>query len=171
MALDSEEIRKRQQRREEMNRRRKAEQKRVFIGLAAAAVVLIAAAVAIFLFSSGQPARDPTEPFTAQDPQPTQVPTEAAAEPTQPPTTVIRFAAVGDLNVTDKVVASGGSNYDYTEMLMDIAPLLADADVTAVNLEGILAGAPYGGEGRSTPQELMKALRSAGVDIIQLANS
>lgn len=171
MALDSEEIRKRQQRREEMNRRRKAEQKRVYMGLGAAAVVLIAAAVAIFLFSSGQPSQDPTQPSTVQSPQPTQAPTEAPTEPTQPPETVIRLAAVGDLNVTDKVVASGGSSYDYTEMLMDVAPLLADADVTAVNLEGILNGAPYGGEDCSAPQELMTALRRAGVDVVQLANS
>ena len=78
--------------------------------------------------------------------------------------------AAGDLNVTDRLVASGGSSYDYSQTFLDIAHLLADADLTTVNLEGNFCGAPYGSSA-SAPQDLALTLRKAGVDMIQLANS
>lgn len=179
MSLDSEEIRKRQQRRAEMRARQRAEQRKVYFGLAAAAVVLIAVAVVIFMASRGGTGIQDPPPTEAQvqTQPPTQPATQTGAvtaeEPMMEPTTVIRVAAIGDLIATDKVVASGvtGGGYDYTEMLMDVAPLLADADLTVMNFEGILDGEPYGGEKQSAPIELMQALRRAGVDAVQLANS
>jgi len=75
------------------------------------------------------------------------------------------------LNVVDTVVDAGGVRYDYTETFLDVAHLLADADLSVLNLEGSLYGPPYGTETRSAPQELMQALSRAGVDFIQLANS
>ena len=87
------------------------------------------------------------------------------------PKTVVRIAAAGDLNVNDAVVASGGDTYDYRYAFQDILHLLSDADVTVINFEGNLVGAPYGTEERSAPQELMTALNEAGVDLVQLANS
>lgn len=85
--------------------------------------------------------------------------------------TRIHLIAGGDLNVTDNVVASGGSNYDYTDTFMDIAPILSSGDLTVLNFEGTLCGAPYGGESASAPDSMIQALRSAGVDALQLANS
>lgn len=87
--------------------------------------------------------------------------------------TVIELAFAGDLNVTDKVVASGatGSGYDYGPVLQDVLPLLADADNTVLNFEGNLCGPEYGTDSTSAPQELMEALAAAGVDMIQVANS
>ena len=87
------------------------------------------------------------------------------------PKTVIRIAAAGDLNINDAVVASGGDNYDYTAAFRDVLHLLGDADVTVVNLEGNIVGAPYGTADRSAPKELLTALDKAGVDLVQLANS
>jgi poly-gamma-glutamate synthesis protein (capsule biosynthesis protein) len=84
-------------------------------------------------------------------------------------TTVIHFAAGGDLNITDKVVASGGAAFDYTAAFMDVLPLLSQADLTALNFEGNACGAPYGKD--SAPQQLLDALKLAGVDLLQLANS
>ena len=52
---------------------------------------------------------------------------------------------------------------------MDVLPLLSKADLTALNLEGNVCGAPYSGE--SAPQQLLEALKAAGVDLVQLANS
>jgi len=72
--------------------------------------------------------------------------------------------------VTETVVASGGLSYDYTDALMDVLPLLSNADISALNFEGNLYGEPYGID-RSAPQSLMTALERAGVDILQLANS
>ena len=42
------------------------------------------------------------------------------AYPTEP-TTTIHLVAGGDLNITDKVVAAGGADRDYTKAFLDIA--------------------------------------------------
>ena len=80
--------------------------------------------------------------------------------------TVIHFAAAGDVNVNDITAA-----LDYEMAFRSILPLLGGADLTAVNFEGNLIGAPYGTATQSAPQELMKALKACGVDLIQMANS
>jgi len=102
--------------------------------------------------------------------------------PTQPaettpietvPDTVIHFVAGGDLNVTDKTVNSGlhAGGYDYTNIFLDLVPVLSGSDLTALNFEGNLCGEPYGTQYASAPQQLAQALREAGVDILQTANS
>lgn len=98
-------------------------------------------------------------------------------EPTAPvetlPDTVIHFIAGGDLNVTDKSVAAGkvGGGYDYSDVFLDVMPVLAGGDLTALNFEGTLCGEPYGSQYASAPPQLLTALRNAGVDILQTANS
>ena len=89
------------------------------------------------------------------------------------PDTVIHFVAGGDVNVTDKTVAAGAgvTGFDFTDVFMDIAPVLAAGDLTSVNFEGSLFGDPYGTENHSAPTELMQAMKNAGVDLVQAANS
>ena len=106
----------------------------------------------------------------------TEPPTEErATQPPSTPTTTIHIKAAGDLNVTDKVVASGrasfGEYYDYTRAFLDVAAVMSDADLTILNFEGDLVGPPYGTHTASAPLELMQALNSIGVDIVQMANS
>ncbi len=84
--------------------------------------------------------------------------------------TVIHLAAGGDLNVTDDVVAAG-SDGSYQAAFMDVLPLLSEADLAVLNFEGNFCGAPYGSDSRSAPASLVNALASAGVDMLQLANS
>ena len=102
-------------------------------------------------------------------------PVTSTPAPTEPlePETVITLIAGGDINITDKVVASGQNalGYDYTGNFMDIAGLLSGADGALVNFEGTLAGAPYGSGSASAPQQILEALASAGVDFVQTANS
>ena len=87
--------------------------------------------------------------------------------------TVIHFVSGGDVNVTDKVVASGafGGGYDYSDVFLDVMPVLSGADLTTVNFEGNLYEQPYGSKHNSAPKELVQALRNSGVDILQTANS
>ena len=85
--------------------------------------------------------------------------------------TVIHLVAAGDVNVSDNIVGSGGSDYDYTNTFLDIAHLLAEGDITVVNFEGNLIGAPYGSATHSAPQNLLNQLSNCGVDLVQLANS
>lgn len=116
---------------------------------------------------------DPTgttaEPTESTDAASTPEQTEEQTEPeeTQPSdTTVIHFTAAGDITVTDKTAVQ-----DYEEVFQDVLPVLCSGDLTVVNFEGNLVGAPYGAEKASAPQTLMEALRNAGVDLIQMANS
>lgn len=85
--------------------------------------------------------------------------------------TVIHIVAGGDVNITDRVVFAGGSGYDYSNVFMDILPVLSGADLTIANFEGNACGAPYGSQMNSAPQQLLSALQSAGVDVLQTANS
>ena len=130
--------------------------------IAAAAVVIIGGLTAAgwFLgwFGSPEPGGDTGETT------PVTVP---------PADTVIHFVAGGDLNVTDKAVASGVSagGYDYSDVLLDVVSILSGGDLTALNFEGSLSGEPYGTDSKSAPQQLMADLKSAGVDLIQTANS
>lgn len=95
--------------------------------------------------------------------------------PTGPaqPDTVITFVAGGNLNVTDSVISAGltGGSYDYSDILLDVAPVLAGADLSALNFEGNLAGEPYGSTHFSAPQALMENIAAIGVDLVQTANS
>lgn len=83
--------------------------------------------------------------------------------------TILHFVAGGDLNITDKLISVGERGYE--EIFRDVAPLIADADLSTLNLEGNLAGAPYGVNTGSAPQALAYALQKTGLDMVQLANS
>ena len=169
MALDNEEIRRRQlRRRQEAQKRQKQQRqlrKRIIIGLIAAAVLLALCGM-VTLLAKRIAKPEPSETTGSDTTQ------QVQTQPTEPET-VIHLAFGGDLNVTDKVVASGASidGYDYTDVFMDIVPLFAGADAAALNFEGNLCGAPYGTENTRAPQALIEALSAAGVDLIQMANS
>ena len=89
------------------------------------------------------------------------------------PDTKIHIIAGGDLNVTDKSVAAGEreNGYEYSGVFLDVMPVLSGGDMTLLNFEGNLCGQPYGSTYSSAPQQMVEALRNAGVDILQTANS
>ena len=155
MAIDPEEIRRRRQQRQEARARQKARKRKMLIKLAIAAIAVLLCGVIIFAIAASVD----------------KAKKKKAAEAMQgPQTTTIRLAATGDLNVTSRLVTSESGTVDYDAMFMDVAHLLADADITVVNLEGVACGEPYG-DSKSVPQALLKTLDMAGVDLVQLANS
>lgn len=171
MALDPEELNKRRRAREERRRKR---QMAMYIRLAVAIAVLIACAVGIFILMKN--AEPVSAPVIATEPEPvmeeTEPPTEKRAAWDKAPVTV-HVAAAGDLNITDKVIWSGqtSGNFNYTNAFMDVAPIFSQADLAILNFEGNVCGAPYGTETISAPQQLLEALKNAGVDVLQMANS
>ncbi len=128
------------------------QRRKVLLGAAAAVLVVVGCIILIASLSGGKKKN-------------------VSKEETKPDETRIHLIAGGDLNITDQVVASGGSGYDYTGAFMDVAPILSSGDLAILNFEGTLCGEPFGGEGASAPDNMARALKSAGVDALQLANS
>ncbi len=191
MAQENEELNERRRKREALREKYRKQQQNLIIRLIIVGVLLLVSTVAIVVISLSQspepsvptvptttappttdgtsdPATEGTTGESTTAPQETTQPTEEA---TPANTTVIHLAAAGDLNVTDLVVASGGDTMNYAAAFVDVLPILADADLTMLNFEGNLIGAPYGSSTRSAPQSLLTALKNAGVDLIQMANS
>ena len=164
--LPSPEERKRlrQQKAEE---RAKKQKNSLRLRIVAAAVVLLAIGALIFSLSRKKPQPDISNTQPSHQTEGTQA---AVPETTKPAATTIHYVAVGDLNVNDATVASGGTGYVYTDTFMDVAHLLADADISSVNFEGNFHGEPYGSS-FSAPQSMAVALQKAGVDLVQMANS
>ncbi len=160
MLTDPEERRRQRQEKAAQRQQKQAQTKKMLIRLSVAAVILIACGVLIFCLTrdalSGKPAIEQT------------LPSETAGQPeeTLPPTTVIHYAAAGDLNINDKTVGAGV----YYDTFLDVAHLLSRADIASINFEGTLCGAPYGST-FSAPQAMAEALKKAGVDLVQMANS
>lgn len=163
---------KRRQKREAQRKRRQTQVRRMRLTLALAAVLLIVCGVGIYKL---------TQSVDGGDGQPAQqvqtVPTTEETKETTPiqksPITTIHIKAAGDLNVTDSVVNAGMAvnSYDFSPVFKDVAAILSDADLTVMNFEGNICGAPYGTETTSAPAELLTALRGCGVDLLQMANS
>jgi len=177
MAQDQDKLNSRRERREALRKKQQQEQRKMIFGLAAAGVILVSVVVGIILLSrnSGKPeaqADAGTQNVETQETAPSSETTEET-KAKRDPLTVIHVKAAGDLNITTSVVDAGlaATGYDYTRAFMDVAPVLADADLTVMNLEGNICGEPYGSGSTSGPKEILEGLRSAGVDLVQTANS
>ena len=155
----------RRRQRQEKRAKREALQRKLKIGGAA---ILALALVGLLVFLLLPKGGTPDAPSSTGTPSPVPSGSDAPSAPTAE-NTVIHFAATGDLNITDKIIASGKE--DFSDIFRDVAPLLSAADLTTVNLEGNIAGAPYGTASGSAPHALVQALQRCGVDMIQLANS
>ena len=170
MPYENDELNKRAAQRREYARKRQAAQKRRAIRnvLALAAIVIVCCVIIGVLVSRTETPEDPTISTTL--PPVTTLPPETKPNT---PETVIKLTFGGDVNITDASVAAGliNGNYNFTEVFRDVVPALADADLTVLNFEGNLCGAPYGSQSASAPQALVEALKAAGVDMLQLANS
>ena len=174
MAQDRDELYSRRERREALRKKQQEEQRKMVFGLIAAVAILICVVVGIILISANsrqQRAEAEAAAPTVQTTAPTETTEETKAK--RDPLTVIHVKAAGDLNVTTTVVDSGlaATGYDYTRAFMDVAHILSDADITVMNFEGNVCGEPYGSGSTSAPREILQGLRSAGVDMLQMANS
>ena len=175
MAMTPEDMEKRRQRREKQLKKQRAQRRKLRLGLAAAVVILALCTFAIYFFVENAP-QEISASVTDTLPTETTVPQTLPPEETTPPkgaATTIHIRAAGDLNVTNNVVDAGlsAAGYDFTRAFQDVAGTLSGADLTVLNLEGNICGEPYGTATTSAPNKLLTALRSAGVDLIQMANS
>ena len=168
-------LNRRHERREAARKKREAEARRVRRTLFAAFLALIVCGVAFYNLTKGIRPEKPEEAQAAVTEA-----TEAVPEKTRPtrpvekdPITTIHIKAAGDLNVTDSVVNAGVAigGFDFGPVFKDVAGVLSDADLTVMNFEGNIYGEPYGTQTTSAPIELIRSLRTCGVDLLQMANS
>ena len=161
---------KRREKREAQRKRRQAQVRRMRLTMALIVLLLAACGYGIYRLTQSADSGE-----TAQ--QAVTVPTTEETKETLPiqksPITTIHIKAAGDLNVTDAVVNAGMAvnSYDFSPVFKDVAAILSDADLTVMNFEGNICGAPYGSGTTSAPAELLTALRGCGVDLLQMANS
>lgn len=175
MAMTPEEMDKRRQRREAQKKAQKKAQLKLRLGLIAAVVILGLCTGALYYFTQNAPQESAAsawlEPETTAPA--TTAPTEEETKSRWDPITTIHIRAAGDLNITDAVVDAGlsAAGFDFTRAFQDVASTLSSADLTLLNLEGNICGEPYGTTTTSAPNKILSALRSAGVDLLQVANS
>lgn len=95
----------------------------------------------------------------------------------EPQKETIRLVAVGDNLLHMPVInscktADGG--YDMTPLYANIQPMLKAADISAIGLETVLAGAEFGYSGYpafNSPQETGHAIADAGFNVVLLASN
>ena len=174
MAPDRDELNKRREAREARRRQRLAEQRKLRRNLILAGLVLLACGIGIFVIARNNASSAPESQQTVAT-RPTQAPepTEETVVSQQGAVKVIHLRAAGDLNITDNVIlaGAGGAGYNFTKCFKEVIPVLSSADLTMLNFEGNLCGEPYGTASTSAPNQIADALRLAGVDIVQTANS
>ena len=176
MPHHDEEMNKRREKREALRKKREAEARKMKLALFAAVIVLVLCGVGIFLIARSAGIQPGSSLSAQQEDTPRQTEAAKATQETtarRSTTTTIHIKAAGDLNITDAVVNAGmpTGTFDYTRAFLDVASTMADADLTVLNFEGTLSGEPYGTERTSAPSEILKGLRSMGVDLVQTANS
>ena len=173
MALHDDELNRRREERKKERALQNSQWRMLKWGAIITAVVMVLCGTAVLItkLAVGQKAPQLETP-------PTQVTTPT--EPTVPveteppiPNTVIHFLAGGDVNVTDKILSAGQSvsGYDFSQMFLDISGVMSGSQLTSINFEGNLYGNTYGSATACAPPQLMTALRNAGVDLVQTANS
>jgi poly-gamma-glutamate synthesis protein (capsule biosynthesis protein) len=172
MPLHDDEMKKRREKREAQRKKQQAEARRLRLALIGAAMILVLCGIGIFRLTRGleRPMKEET-PVIRE----TEAPVEETVKtvPVEEPITTIHIRAAGDLNVTKSVVESGlsANGFDFNRAFKDVAAILSEADLTVMNMEGNFCGEPYGTETTSAPTELLRDLRGAGVDLLQVANS
>ncbi len=87
---------------------------------------------------------------------------------------VLTMTVGGDVMLGRRVATAAARAGDPSAPLRPLAPRLAAADLTVLNLESTLsrAGAPrQGGDSFAAPPSVLPGLRAAGVDVLSLANN
>ena len=154
----------RRRERQEKAQMRAKKQKKLLIRLGTAAAVLVLCGILLMVLTGRD--RGQQQPVPENETVANTAPSSGKKG-----TTTAKLTFGGDLTVTDAVVAAGGSDNNFTQAFMDVAPVLSGSDLAALNFEGVAYGRPYGSASGSAPQELLSALDRAGVDLLQVANS
>ncbi len=84
------------------------------------------------------------------------------------------LAAAGDITLSQRqldAAKQADGSYDFSPVFASVTGELTEADLAVANLEGNFCGAPYDAAVHNYPESLAMALRGAGLDILQTANT
>lgn len=110
---------------------------------------------------------------------------QSASQPAEPvsaqkqPDAVLRLKAVGDNLIHDSIYKQAaqyadGNGYDFSPMYEHVAEMIADADLSFINQETIIAEKlyPLSGYPRfNTPEALGRHMAEIGFDVVSVANN
>lgn len=96
--------------------------------------------------------------------------------PVNAPSTIINLTATGDILMHNTVIASGkkGVSYNYDHLFAPVKHLIAQGDISSVNLECALAGPSTGYTGYplfNSPDSIADALKMSEFDLVVTANN
>ena len=100
-------------------------------------------------------------------------------EPAKAPDSVVRLKAVGDNLIHDSIYRqaaeyAGGNGYDFSPMYAPIADEIADADLSYINQETIIAERLYPLSGYpmfNSPEAVGRHMVEIGFDVVSIANN
>lgn len=103
----------------------------------------------------------------------------AAEEPAPPPDAVVRLRAVGDNLIHDSIYRRRPSTREETALISarfteHVAPLVADADLSFINQETIIAERLYPLSGYpmfNSPEAVGRHMAEIGFDVVSVANN
>lgn len=103
---------------------------------------------------------------------------EGSESDTKEQTTKIRISAAGDIMFHQTQLTSGydeaTKTYDFKPVFEDVKPILSTSNLAIANLETTLGGPEKGYSGYplfNSPDEVIDALKYAGIDIVATANN
>ena len=150
---------------------------KLLIGLLVLALCAAAAGLLV-LTGTFDAAKAPSRTQSAAPPVSSQ---EPQSEPVsaQPADATVRLKAVGDNLIHDSIYRqaaeyAGGNGYDFAPMYAHIADFIADADLSYINQETIIAQrvAPLSGYPMfNTPEALGEYMAEIGFDVVSVANN
>ena len=153
----------------EARRLRRREQKRKLLmrQRVLAIVLLVIFILSLILILRGCRNRREHPELYAKSQDPFQVDTE--------PDTVVNIAAVGDITITDELLADAkkpDGSYQFAENFAAVSGYTISADFTIGNLECNFCGEPYAGKpDYRAPDALAQTLSAIGFDLLQTANT
>ncbi len=125
---------------------------------------------------------DTPDPGTsAPETAPPETKTPETEAPPAPRDKTLTFLACGDNIVHDAIIEDAAKransthpNYNFYDMYQGVAPLIAKADISFINMEGCVGGPSFGYHGYpffNAPNEIGTTFTELGYDVVNLANN
>ncbi|MBR6735909.1 MAG: CapA family protein [Oscillospiraceae bacterium] len=142
--------------------------------------VFIALMLALSLCACGERSIEPSPSVVEPSSLPVAAPVESEPEPEPvPEDSVVRLKAVGDNLIHDSIYKQAaqyaeGSGFDFSPMYQYVEDVIADADISYINQETIIAERLYELSGYprfNTPEALGEHMVEIGFDVVNIANN